>query len=99
MAGCLLELKQHFRGLKRIAPQLEEVFIHADVGELQQALPDLGDQNLERRGWRFSMPLAIAEALRKLRALDFACRADWQALHNVNVPGHLVVRDATVDEL
>jgi len=57
----LLDLQQHLGGLQGIAADLEEVVIHADVGALQQSLPDLGDQDLQRRGRRRRVPLGVGE--------------------------------------
>ena len=49
MTRHLLERQQHLGGLQRIAPELEEVFVDANVAAAEQAMPDFGDLNLQRR--------------------------------------------------
>ena len=55
MVRHLLDLEKHLRRLQRIAADLEEVVIHADVRAVQKPLPYLGDQDFQRRcrhaGW------------------------------------------------
>ena len=46
----LLELKEHLSGLQRIAANLEEVVVHADVRAFQEPLPDLCDRNFQDPG-------------------------------------------------
>src|SRR5262249_55532839 len=50
---CLLGLRHDLDAENRIATQLEEVVMDADTRDPENVLPNFGQSDFGRRGWRF----------------------------------------------
>src|SRR5437660_170125 len=94
----LLELQQHLGCLQGVATKLEEIVIDSHIGAPEQATPDLGDLNLERRVRQDGSTLDVGKERGELRPRDLAGDAERQAVDNVNLARHLKRRQQVIEK-
>jgi len=78
--GHVLHTRQHMHGEQRVATQLKEIIVHADLRTLQELFPEAYDLLFHGGAWRY-IPLwgSAREQRRRWQVLtiDFATWGQW----------------------
>ena len=91
----------HLGGEQRVAAELEEIVVHADLGESQQLAPDVGDGLLDWVAGSHEAPLAFrSQGLRRRQGppVHLAVGRQRQALHQHEGRRHHGVGESLAEE-